>query len=285
MKLRIFTLVYGDKYLEWLKRSSASLNWPENRKALEGATWTVCTGQEDRVRRTLGPVGIPLEIHKVEHQGNIGKYLVKCLAGEMRAAVETESALLVAPPDLIFGEGTIRTMVKIASENPYTCVAVPHPRVVAETFPELKEPTSNAKLVRLAMEHLHQGWKSSNIELPMNSSFDSGAGWREIGPNLYAVTARIPTCHLVRPKKEDVDFLKAQLGGAWDHLWPEMLVKEQRQRVIGGSDAAFIVELTSARDNRLGMLPRKSEPDAYRKNLEHHKVNRNVVTIWRADDS
>lgn len=260
-ELRICTLVYGERHLGWLKRTSVCLTWPRNRKALDGALWRIYTTKdsEARAREILAPIGLELEVEIVTPAGS-GECLNQCLANEVRLSVGT--SLLIAPPDMIFGEGTIETMARLDG-----CVTVPHPRVVAETFPELTEPTSNARLVSLTMEHMHDSFR-------VDFSASTGFAWREIGPKLYGVTAKIPTPHFVRPRVEDLEYLKNP--GDWDHVWPEFLVKEQRQRIVGSSDAAFMVELTPARHHR--RFPQEAQF-----NREHHKVNSNVVTIWRAE--
>ena len=279
MPLRIFTLVYG-KHLDWFKRSSASIGW--NREALEGALWRIYTDDEACVREIL-KTDLELSFEAVRPSVGTGAGLLQAMIQELETCVQEESAFLAAPPDMIFGAGTIQTMRKIASEGKYLCVTVPHPRVVADTFPEL-ETTSNARLVKLAIEHMHPAWQVSNIDLPENAAYPTGVAWRPVGKNLDAVSARVPTPHLVQAKLADIEFLKSKGPGAWDHLWPEELVKEQRQRIIGSSDAAFMVELTP-RNRHMAHCYRRlaQEPDKYKLNLEHHKVNRNTVTIWRAE--
>jgi hypothetical protein len=286
-KLRVFTLVYGSPHLEWFKKTSVCLGWDENRKSLEGCVWRIYTLQEcvEYIKETVKNLDLQVEYQAISQaNANPRDGLHNCLTMEMSACVKNGSSLLVAPPDMIFGEGTIKTLVQIGTESRYTCVSFPHPRVNAETFPDINEPISNARLVSLAIEHLHCSWSSSNMNLNENSVYNSGVAWRKVG-NLYAITSRIPTPHFVNPKKEDVDFMLTNASpGAWDHLWPEMLVKEQRQRVIGSSDAAFIVELTESRSHRPIVRPRlPQEPDAYGYKREHHKVNRNLVSIWRPE--
>ena len=280
--IRVFTFVYG-KHLELLKRSLVSLDWPENKKALERATWSVHTTQEDEnaVREILGDRRV--EITHTRISGGIGQQLSSCLGSEMTACYQRRAAMLLAPPDTIFGEGTIQTLVSLG-EGGNNAISAPHPRVVLETFPDLKEPTSNAKLVSLAFEHMHEVWSLSNTKLLKNNAYGSGTAWREIGPGLYAVTMRIPTPYFIRPTARDVETLAAAGSGGWDHKWPQTLMREQRHRIVGSSDGAFMVELSP-----LNLPQGKTkdinwdEPDEYSGKLLHHQVNRNTVTIWRAE--
>lgn len=284
MKVSIFTFVYG-KYFDWFERSVASLSWPINRKALEGAMWSVYTDEESRasVERILGPTGLKFDINPVHIGTNVAVEMSACLQNEMKTCVANKSALLLAPPDTIFGEGTVNSILTLGAEGA-TAISVPHPRVLSDTFPDLREPTSNAKLVGLAIEHMHEVWRLANIRLDKNNAYFSGAGWRQIGEKLYAVTMRIPTPYFIKPHARDVETLIASGPGGWDHKWPQHLVKEERHRIIGSSDAAFMVELSPA---NLPQGPSKEsnrdEPDSYRGGLLHHQINRNTVTIWRAE--
>lgn len=281
MRVRLSTLVFGEKFLGLFQKSVKSLMWPKNRQALEGAVWSIHTDNEAEVRRTIEPSGLEIEINPVP-EGGVGEKLLKTLILDLEKSAGGD-ALLTAQPDTIFGDGTIKTLVDLGSEG-MNAISVSHPRVVSSTFPELTEPTSNARLVGLAFQHLHQGWRNAAMRGDENNCFRGGVAWREIDRDLYAVTVRIPTTYFVRPRWSDVEFLKTCREGGWDHVWPSKLVEEQRHRLIGSSDAAFMVELTDEKRN--GALPRSAridEPDAYQFSREHHKTNRNSMVIWRAE--
>lgn len=280
--IRVCTFVYG-RHLELLKRSLASLDWPQNKKALERATWSIYTTKEDEasVREILGDRRV--EVTLIRASIDIGQQLSKCLLSELAACYQRRAAMLLAPPDTIFGDGTIQNLVSLG-EDGNNAIAAPHPRVVLETFPDLKEPASNAQLVSLAFEHMHEVWQLSNTRLVKNNVYGSGTAWREISPNLYAVTMRIPTPYFIRPLARDVETLEAAGSGGWDHKWPQSLIREQRHRIVGSSDGAFMVELSP-----LNLPQGKTrdinwdEPDEYSGKLLHHQINRNTVTIWRAE--
>lgn len=284
MKLRIFTFVYGN-YFPLFERSVRSLSWPKNRGALNDAVWSVYTneGGLSTVERILSPTGIAVEVKQLFVENNIGRQMSLCLQEEMKKCVSQGAGLFLAPPDTIFGEGTVPAVLNLGVEG-HNAISIPHPRVLSDTFPDLQEPTSNAKLVSLAMDHMHEVWQLANIKLPKNNAYYSGAGWRQIGEKMYAVTMRIPTPYFIRPLERDIGTLEASGPGGWDHKWPAHLVKEERHRIIGSSDAAFMVELSPAnlpqgetRDSN------RNDLDAYRGGLLHHQVNRNTVTIWRAE--
>lgn len=272
MHIRIFTIVYG-RHLEHLKRLATCLSWPKNRKALEGASWFVETNDPKRVQEILGPLGIPLEFSTLR-----GNYFGS-LAAQAGVCASNGWCMFAANPDLVFGEGSIQTLRTIAEEQEGLCVAVPHPRV-NETFPELNEATSNARLVKVAFEHLHPSWKVCSAHVKESGSYVGGVVWRRLG-DLYGVTARLPSVFFARTLPGDEEALRAGGDGAWDHTWPAKLVREQRHRIIGSSDAAFCVEISRQSDPRTSQ--RRAVIDDYHKDLEHHRVNRNTVTIWRAE--
>lgn len=284
MSVRVFTFVYGN-YFDWFERTVASLCWPKNRAALDGAVWSVYTneGGQSSVERILSPAGLKVEVKTLHVEPNVGKQMATCLQAEMKACEIDGSGLLLAPPDTIFGEGSIPAIVNLGMEG-HNAISVPHPRVLSDTFPDIREPTSNARLVKLAIENMHEVWQLANIKLEKNNSWYSGAGWRHLQDNLYAVTMRIPTPYFIRPIHGDNDVMISSGPGGWDHKWPQHLVKDQRHRIIGSSDAAFMVEL-SRKDLPQGPVrdSNRDDLDAYRGTLLHHQVNRNTVTIWRAE--
>jgi hypothetical protein len=290
VKLRIFTLVFRNVFLEMLEHCCAnSLAWPRNIAALKSvdATWHIYSREDerDRINGIVTRIGIPVEHHAIPDIHAIAEKLDTALLAELRAAVEGGSALLTAQPDIVFGDGTIETFIALAKENNEVCIAAPHPRVNAAEF--IKEigaaPIENSELVRLAFKHLHESWRTADLSLDKVSCWHGGVAWRRLGDKMYGVTARLPTAFLVRPREDDIAFFSTAKKGAWDHHWPTKLVNERRQRLIGSSDAAFVVELTEASSHPSVLrakLPNKQ--DIYRHNNPHNEVNANTMAIWRS---
>lgn len=291
MKLRIFSIAYGEAYLQRLERACLlSMMWPKNLAALRkfAISWDLWTTPEDaeRAAAIVGRVGVPVQIIPRMALPHNKMNLHGALAGQLRLCHDTGSAFLFASCDLIFGDGSIPSMLEIA-QVPGICVAVPPLRVNEERFLEDMGtgPLSNGQLVRLAFRHLHQGFKDGEATLPRTSSYESGVSWRRIGEGLYAVTHRLPSCFVMQPNMADINYFKKwQKFGAFDHSFPRTLYNADRQRVIGSSDAAFIVELTPAHIATPPTIETNpNEPDRYVQALEHHKANRNLVAIWREE--
>lgn len=258
------------------------MSWPRNHAAIKDATWSIYTENPEEVEKIVSRLGIKVEFKPLPNTGGSGEMLTTSLVQDLDQCEKNDEALITIQPDTIFGEGTLETLVKSGRKG--IAVSVAHPRVLSDTFPELKGPTSNAKLVGLAFDHLHPLWVDSNMDAEVNNVFISGVGWKKLSQDLYSVAVRIPTPYYINPLQSDVEYLKNLGAGGWDHHWPRHLIREQRQRLIGSSDAAFMVELTEPTRPSNQKTPRNAlEPDHYRVNDEHHKVNRNSLVIWRAE--
>lgn len=285
MRLALFSLVYGEKFVDRFTRGLVkSLCWPRNREALQGQWWHIYTGPDEivRVAAAAETVGIPFIFHEIPAGETPGDILMAAMRDHARRCVDADDALLAVQPDHLFGEGSIAAMKVIAAENRRLCVAMAHPRVLADDFLDALPdgPMQNAEMVSLAMRHLHPSFAKSDMALDEINTWLGGVSWRELGPSLWGVTVNSPTVFLAQLVGDDLGHFGE--AGSWDHTWPATLMDEQRQRLIGSSDAAFTVELTD-RHTHIPKLRRKppGAPYTYRYDLEHNRVNRNTMTIWR----
>lgn len=297
MKLRIFTVVWGKTHLDWFERSCIrSLSWPENRRAIKDATWTLFTKAADleRARDLAVKTGVEnLEFAEILDgvEGNspmMGKVLLECLLQMMSTSINDHSKVLMAPPDTIFGEGTIPALIA-AGKQKGTCVAVPHPRVSPSIFGGIKDSAlSGADLVSLALKHGHRAWTEAEDGHERQNSFVGGISWRRLGPKIIGVTHRLPTVYLAEFQPSDLSFFRQPHDnlpptfGCYDHVWPSELIQQQRQRVIGSSDAACVLEVTKEDLNVPPIYPTNShEPDAFYRNQHHNIINRQYLYIMR----
>lgn len=296
--LRIFTCVWGGNHLEWFERSCVrSLAWPQNRAAIKNATWTIYTKAEDVDRATkmaakTGVKDIEYVLLPEAVQGNhpnMGAYLLQCLLQTMEVCLSENAKLLMAPPDTIFSDGTINTLL-IAGKQKGLCVAVPHPRVIASIFGGMRDPMSGAELTTLALKHGHAAWNLAEIGHPQQNSFIGGIAWQRIGPKLISVTHRLPTVYLADFLPSDLEFFKKSHDnlpptfGCFDHAWPSDLLAQGRQRMIGSSDAACILEVTAAGLNVPPEHPMNpDEPDAFWRRMPHNLIQRQYLYIMREE--
>lgn len=298
--LRIYTAVWGDKYIDLFEKTIIrSFNWQQNKKALlnEKVTWSFHTNKKDCAKLIQLGKRIGLEDFDVtelpeELDGghpDMGKILLGQFTKEIQRCLETNSRLLLAPPDSIFGDGTIRAILSAGAQEG-TCVAVPHPRVLPAIFDYPSEfchtlnlNLSNSQLVTTAFQNLHRSWSEAQVGFDKINSHVGGVCWRKISPGLFSVQHRLPTNYLIHFVPSDLQFFQQQICfGSIDHLWPTKLVKEERERVIGSSDLAFICEVTDPKQNIPPNYPYlKKEPDRFWRQAPHNAVFRQFSVIFR----
>lgn len=292
MRIRLFSIVWGDKHIDWFERACvASLSLPKNTAALHDhvAVWDIATREGDRsaLSKIAHRLDLPFQFYPAQTELDHGPALQDSLIQVMRRCLSDNTTLLLAPPDTIFGDGSIGHIINAAiSKN--VCIAVPHVRAVPRILQENNFARSNARLVSLAWKHLHRTWRECDAARTHTNTFGGGVSWRQIGDGLYAVTHYIPTVYLANFLETDLEwFLACKKPDAWDHAWPSKIVAEGRQRVVGSSDAAFMVELTGEFNNIPNVqLADPNEPDKYWgfiSNAAHPVFNRNVLSIFRAE--
>lgn len=289
MKMRLFSLLWGEPYITWFENALIrSLCWPRNLAAIRefAVEHNIYTREQDRER--IAPIaerlGIHLQFHPFDFKNSSGETLQPALLDHMRNCEQDGSALFMAPPDTVFADGAVRSICEIG-RVPGVCVAVPHVRINAGSWPPpLSESgLTSAQLVDHAWRNLHATWRDADVKLQNTNSFLGGVSWREIGPSVYAITHRLPTTYLANVNASDVAWFSQQWEtGTYDHTWPAKLVKDQRQRTIGSSDAAFIVELTRENENVPPLQPATpDEPDKFWRDLEHNYIQRNLIFVAR----
>ena len=292
MKMRLFTLVWGNPYIDWFEHAlCASLKWGDNLTALAeyAVEWNIyCRDAErERLRAVAEPLGVPLQFHPFDTRNSSGETLQPALLDHMRNCLQTGCAAFLAPPDTIFGSGSVAAICEVG-RLPGLVVTVPHVRVNAGCLPRLGGVEwRNAPLVDFAFENLHATWRDANADLQNTNAHLGGVSWRAVRRGLYAVTHRLPTPYLIGVNAGDVEWLSRQSDtGTIDHTFPAKVAKEQRLRNIASSDAAFICELTREHENIPPLFPADpNEPDKYFRDLEHHYVNRTAVAFFRGESA
>ena len=286
MTLRIFTLVHGEPYLGWMEKCLVpSLMWPINRGAIRNAHVHLYTTVEssDRAVEILKRLELPI---MVKHQPPewAGQFLHSALLDCIYDAASDGDAIMIAPPDTIFGEQSVETLLALHKEPKIVIAAAPV-RVNDDFLEEFNGEIihHNAELVTMAWKYLHPTWSEANIALPKTNSFAGGVSWKKIGNKLYSVTHLLPTPFLCDVSPSDAEwFRRYGAPGSFDHIWPSKLVDEGRQRFIGSSDGAFMVEVTPKNQNIPVLYPQDTaNPTNYIGSNRHNHINRNTVVIFR----
>ncbi len=295
--LRIFTVVWGPTHIDWFRRALCkSLSWPMNKKALAGATWTIYGDQSDtqsiyEAATQIVPFSqIELKPKSMD-KGQVD--LLSCFMQSQRMCLLEKASLIIAPPDTIFGEGSIQALVDYggAQDN---CVFVPHPRVCPSIIGELtREPMTNAQLVKLCTseKHAHKCWTTANSELSISGTTVGGVRWTKLEENLWSVQHRLPTPYLCNFIDEDRKFFsKSWKGvqpqfGMLDHEWSGAeIIPRERQRYIGSSDVAFICEITEEHKNiPTQKLVDVKIPDLFHRDEYHNQINRQYLYTMRGE--
>lgn len=203
----------------------------------------------------------------------------------MNRCLAYNAQMLLAPPDTIFGDGSLAHMIEIGNQRDVVVFAV-HARVLPTIDASLTKPLSNAQLVGSAWKHLHKTWEQAEFGRGQINTYIGGVVWRYLSENLYSIQHMLPTPYLFNWTPEDLVFFKNQIHwGVIDHAWPSAcLIDTERQRTIGSSDGAFMVEVTEAENNIPPIAAyHADEPDLFWKKLAHNKHNRMFNVIFRGE--
>lgn len=280
--VRLFTNVWGAMHLEWWRDfAMPSLFWGSNGEALIGAKWTVCTTRVSHAQveailkeQTIIPrENISIEIDERPD-------LLRFLRHTIDVCLNEGSRMLMAPPDTIFGPDSIRSLKQLSEHG--ECVAVPHMRVLPG--PDYLDiyPT-NANLVSKALHNAHLSWTESELGKKPSASFFGGITWRWVAAGLISVQHRLPTVYMANFNDFDRKFFdRASHFLFWDTYWPHDLVYQERFRVVGSSDVAFMCELTEENKNVPKLTDISPSPDAYHMiGYDHNLVCRQFLATFR----
>lgn len=299
--LRIFTPVWGDEHIHRFEIGLVkSMCWPKNKETLTGnvAYWHVFTVPEDmaRITQIMERVGHPYQVHGMdpmcqsEDAGARGTALANAGLEIMSACLVDGSLFMTAFSDIVFADGSLEPMFAVAQRH-RICVSVPHMRVLPAFLNHLDKPLSNPEMVSLALATAHPTWTDAEIGIrgwirPLGNQFYGGLSWEKF-PGYYLVQHCLPNIWMANIEQADVELIRAQaLWGAWDHNFPSKVVEEGRSRVLGSSDAAFMVEVT---EHDKGIAPSGGidplKPDAFHHDTldygKFHGVYRNYVSVFR----
>ena len=300
--IRIFTPVWGSKYIEWFEKAlCGSLLWPKNFEVIKHAKWSILCHHSEfhQVAEIASKVLPPEQIETMEVNGPMedlnrwkGIRMNEGVVSAMKKCVDQDSLFLMATTDFIYGDGTLANMIKEASVR-RSCISMAHFRVHPTILPELNAPLSNYELVSLSRKHPHMSWTESEWLKNPSGSPVGGITWRDEGNGIHSVRHRMPSPYLCNITQEDVNFMATQNDekmaafGAFDHDWPAELIKQERFRLILSSDQAFMGEVTSPGDNCPTLrVVNPNEPDAFwhdhdEHNRLHHQMNRQFISCFR----
>lgn len=297
--LHIFTPAWGSKHLALMRSAlGRSLLWPKNYDTVREAKWhLVSVPQDAEAVKALAHELLPhAEVDicvdpRVMQASDHGLSLALDLMKVMDICIKDNAPMLMATPDFVYGDGTIRAMMEIA-DQPGTVAGMAHIRVLPGFLAHIgfnvtgKIPT-NAQLMNIAFKNCHGTWQDTQCGADPTMSYHCGVSWKWLNENTAAVQHHMPSPFLVNFISKDKDVWRngGEPGfGFWDHDWPAFLLNDQRLRWIGSSDAAFMAEVTEPMANLGKMLPRNPlDPDAFFKDSYHCRIQRQFVSIFRGE--
>jgi hypothetical protein len=142
-------------------------------------------------------------------------------------------------------------------------------------------PVDNGPLVALAWRHLHDAWVHGERGHANQSSYVGGVEWWRVN-NLIQGTHRLPSPYLIQFTKEDLQYFKSAISfGNFDHVWPsDILIPRGRQRYLGSSDAAFIVEITDPNKNVPPIIENQPKTGFWKDHLQN-RSNAQIIFTFR----
>lgn len=289
MSLQILTTCWGKKHIKLFEQTALrSLSWRKNRWALQSvdAVWTIYTDDQDMalMKEICQVEGIEFNIQSTTKLRNYIDMVQSAHIAMIEHCVKTGDKLLLAPPDTIFGDGTVLGLLT-ASHDPGSVVVVPHPRVLPNILNNgdmvVNFPFSNPELVDLAWEHLHDSWVHAERGHPNQSSYVGGVTWWYARDNICG-THCLPSPYMINFTDEDLQYFKSAISfGHFDHMWPgDVLIPRGRQRYLASSDAAFIVEITEADKNVPPIIENQPSHGFWRDHI-HNKANQQIIFTFR----
>lgn len=276
-----------------------SLLWPQNYATVANAKWHLVSTPQDAdelkaIARELLPLAeVDILVDpRVSQSSDHGYSLALAVIKSIEICLKDKAPMLMATPDFVFGDGTIKAMMDIA-DQPGTVAGMAHIRVLPGFLSHLDFDSAlspkNSWLMKLAFQNAHLTWRDVQCGADPTMAYHCGVSWKwiDVACTTAAVQHHMPSPFLVNFTKRDLETWKngGEPGfGFWDHDWPTFLLAEQRMRWIGSSDAAFMAEVTEPLANLGKMLPRNPlDPDAFFKDAYHCRIQRQFVSIFRGE--
>lgn len=299
--MKIFCPVWGKKHIDLLYNALGySLKWPCNAEEVKGAEWIITTDSDKSlslIREAVGMIDPTASVYGIIKPGLVypaapaGTILMEALKETIVKCLSDNVPMLMATPDFIYGDGSIRAF-KASATDRGSCVTIAHMRVLPEIITEIHRHENswetemfNDDLVNAGFKYPHITWEASGRESSPGISYAGGIQWHWVRDRVAAVQHYLPSPFFVNFLKEDLDFFSSAKPShflLWDHAWPAKLLESGRLRYIGSSEAALMLEVTEANAN----VPPNNPPgitnnDSSVKNGFHNIIQKQFLYIMR----
>jgi hypothetical protein len=288
--LYVWVPVWGDKHIEWFfKFTFPSLLQSDNLPLVsKNKKIKICFYTKDndysiidqRMKRHSSNYEYSITTDsnfKDKARDMMSNYLIHVFS----ECINNEALWLCAMPDSIYSNGSVYNMVTL-SDGKGVSIAVPPARVsfesVSKSNPELLIDFNN--LTNIILEHPHQSLLSANEDEDTNSTLQ-GISTREVLSGL-ALVHNLPAIFLGSPTKDDLSFFKRRPSfNIIDKVWPDMLYRQSRYKVVTSSDIATIVELTHDNDKQIKLSSNLRFNDFYPGYPSFMNHSNSIVGLWR----
>ena len=214
----------------------------------------------------------------------------------VKTAVATQGCVIFALSDFFFGDGTFRNVVTYAAK-PRVSVSAMYLRVKRGAFMTLLgehaaatggAPVSNARAVDISLATLIDSFAASLTDVDSNASYRTSLSLRKISDDLYTAATHVPTPLLCRFEPGDEIYF-SMFGWNFhfiDHMWPAMLIAQNRWRLMASSDLGFFAELNPSDVESVHSYP--VEPgmlyndEFFRDNL-HGRLHQSILMTLRRE--
>jgi hypothetical protein len=199
--------------------------------------------------------------------------------------INNNALMLIAQPDIIFSNGTVSNLVEL-SDGKGVSVSVAHPRVSIDSLKKNNIDISNLSkdglnMVKVALKCAHESLLQTDETNDLNST-TSGIATRQILSGL-AVIHNLPAVYLCSPIKDDLSFFKRRPSfNIIDKTWPHLLFRQSRLKVVGSSDIAFVIELTSDAEKKPIVESGMKYNDHYHGFPPFVNYSNIIVGLWRS---
>jgi len=197
-------------------------------------------------------------------------------------SIENNALVLLAQPDLIFSNGSVFNMVTLSEEKGVS-IAAPSARISFEYAIESNDDLifEAEDLTSFITRYPHKSLKFAYEDDSTNATL-GGISTKKILGGL-AVIHNLPPVFLCNPTKSDLNFFKRRPSfNIIDKVWPDMLFRQSRLKIIGSSDIATIVELTKDDEKNIETSSDMRLNDfypAFPPFMNHSNV---IVGLWRS---
>jgi hypothetical protein len=186
--------------------------------------------------------------------------------------VAENALMLLALPDFFYSDYSVKNLVSL-SECKGVSISVPHPRVSYECIQDkltmynglkISGSVNSESLVERAILCKHMAIELCDELKDENHTYYGGISIRELTNNNLVVVHNLPAVLLISPIIDDILFFRRRVRfNDIDTIWPHMLLRQSRLKVVGSSDIAFMVELTKDSTDKPPVTKGKKYNDQY----------------------